>query len=123
MNENSNTDVDSVSRGEVFPAEFMDIIQETASTALEDYLRAHKAPDPVIDALRDLVFLQYLRVSDPDKWHPDGRKGWNEEVKETVSRMTWEVRLLGGVFHGPDNMGHRHPAVVWEKCDESPKRE
>jgi hypothetical protein len=117
MNESSNPDVDDVAREEVFPGEFLEMLQETASSTLEDYLRAHQAPMVVVDALRDLVFMRDLAGQNPDAWRPSGRKGWNAEIDAAVSRMVWEIRLLGGSFHAPDSeVPSRGEPVKWHPC-------
>jgi hypothetical protein len=114
MDEDSNFDVDERSNRELFPPEFLGAIQETASSTLENYLRANHAPDAVIGSLRDLVFLQYLMTCNPEKWNPDGRRGWNMEMQGLISRMAWEVIALGGEFQGPDSTSRRREPVKWQ---------
>jgi hypothetical protein len=120
MNSSSNPDIEDVTRETSFPGEFLEAMLETAWATLDEYLRANGAPAAASDCLRDLVFVKDLAAENPDTWRPTGRKGWNAEVDEAVKRLIWEIRLLGGVFHGPYSESRSKGTAKWGGCDETP---
>jgi len=82
---------------EKFPEEFLDNLELDAVFALRQWLKTNKIPEDVISFIEGIQYFLNLRKMEPDSFM-GGPERYEFELFETVSRLTWGIVELGGVF-------------------------